>query len=405
MRAIADGHVTTPTGFSGGSAACGLKTSGAVDVFLIVSERECAAAAVFTRNRVVAAPVVLDREALAKARSGYRAVIGNAGNANACTGDRGLADAEQTRVMAALAIGCEARQVFVLSTGVIGRPLDMVKLAGGVQAAARALDSAGGAGCARAMMTTDTRPKHLAVEVSLVGGKVMLGGNAKGAGMIHPDLATMLAVLTTDAAIEAVDLQRMLDSAVSGSFNSISIDGDTSTNDTVLLLANGASGVAVREAADLTLFAAALDYLCLQLAHSIVRDGEGAHRFVTVRVTGALDNAAAHAVANVIATSPLVKTAFAGGDPNWGRILAAAGRAGIAFDPAAVSLMVQAGGPAVQLLVQGIRAEYAEAEAAAVFNADEFEVRLSIGKGAGAARVFTCDFTEDYVRINADYTT
>ena len=223
--------------------------------------------------------------------------------------------------------------------------------------------------------------------------------------MIHPDMATMLAIVTTDAAIAPKDLQRMLDSAVGGSFNSISIDGDTSTNDTVLLLANGASGVAVREAADVALFAGGLDYLCLQLAQAIVRDGEGARRFVTVRVSGAPDGASAHAVANVIATSPLVKTAFAGGDPNWGRILAAAGRAGVAFDPAAVSLIVQAGGPAVQLLVHGMRAEYAEADAAAVFNADEFEVRLAIGSGAGTARVFTCDFTESYVRINADYTT
>ena len=324
MRAIAEGHATTPAGFLGGSAACGLKTSGAADVFLVVSELECTAAAVTTRNRVVAAPVVVDREALATTRSGYRGVIGNAGNANACTGQQGLADAEQTRVIASQAIGCSARQLFVLSTGVIGRTLDMVKLAAGIQASAKALDRLGGAACARAMMTTDTRPKHLAVEVALAGGKVTLGGIAKGAGMIHPDMATMLAIVTTDAAIAPEDLQHMLDSAVGGSFNSISIDGDTSTNDTVLLLANGASGVAVRDAADVALFAGGLDYLCLQLAQAIVRDGEGARRFVTVRVSGAPDGASAHAVANVIATSPLVKTAFAGGDPNWGRILAAA---------------------------------------------------------------------------------
>ena len=349
--------------------------------------------------------MVVDREALATTRSGYRGVIGNAGNANACTGSQGLVDAEQTRLMASQAIGCSARQLFVLSTGVIGRPLDMVKLAAGIQVSVKALNRSGGAACARAMMTTDKRPKHLAVEVALAGGKVTLGGIAKGAGMIHPDMATMLAIVTTDAAIAPEDLQRMLDSAVGGSFNSISIDGDTSTNDTVLLLANGASGVVVRDAAELALFAGGLDYLCLQLSQAIVRDGEGARRFVTVRVSGAPDGASAHAVANVIATSPLVKTAFAGGDPNWGRILAAAGRAGVAFDPAAVSLIVQAGGPAVQLLVHGMRAEYAEADAAAVFNADEFEVRLEIGSGAGTARVFTCDFTENYVRINADYTT
>ena len=405
MQAIAEGHATSALGFSGGSAACGLKVSGAADVFLVVSERECAAAAVFTRNRVVAAPVVVDQGALASTRSGYRAVIGNAGNANACTGAQGLADAEQTRLLTAAAIGCVAQQVLVLSTGVIGRALDMGKLSLGIQAAAQGLGKAGGAACAQAMMTTDTRPKHLAVEVTLSGGTVTLGGNAKGAGMIHPDMATMLAMVTTDAAIEAGELQRLLSSAVAGSFNCISIDGDTSTNDTVLLLANGASGVAVRSAADLVLFADALDFVCLKLAQAIVRDGEGARRFVTVRVTGAVDGAGAHAIANVIATSPLVKTAFAGGDPNWGRIMAAAGRAGVAFDPAAVSLMVQAGGPAVQLLAQGMRVDYAESDAAAVFNADEFEVRLVIGGGPGAARVFTCDFTEEYVRINADYTT
>jgi glutamate N-acetyltransferase/amino-acid N-acetyltransferase len=250
-------------------------------------------------------------------------------------------------------------------------------------------------------MTTDLAPKHLAVKVELPGGTVTVGGMSKGTGMIHPNMATMLGVLTKDASLEAGVLDGVLKTAVNLSFNRITVDGDTSTNDTVILLANGASGVAV-DGAGLEAFQGAVTAVCTELAKMIVRDGEGASKFVEIRVTGTATEAEAHQIANTIATSPLVKTAFAGGDPNWGRILAAAGRAGVTFDQHECALWI---GDGLQLLANGTPTDFSEAEATAVFAQSDITLHLSVGTGTGEATVWTCDLTHDYVTINADYRT
>jgi glutamate N-acetyltransferase/amino-acid N-acetyltransferase len=406
ISTLEDGSVTSPAGFRAGSATCGLKESGKPDLMLVVSDRDCTAAGVFTRNQVVAAPVLLDRETLAANSTRIRGVVANAGIANACTGEPGMVAARRMQALAAGAVDEAADQMLILSTGVIGVQLDLTKIAAGVRGAAAALDYGGGPGAARAIMTTDTRPKALAVEVELSGGAVRIGGMAKGAGMIHPDMATMLSVLTTDAAVAAERLQGALVAAVERSFNRVSVDGDTSTNDTVLLLANGASGVTVSSEADLAEFQAGLTDLCIELAKMIVRDGEGASRFVELVVTGARDEAEALAVARTIATSPLVKTAIAGGDPNWGRILAAAGRAGIPLDQSRLALAVRAAGGAwLDLVHGGTPLGFREEDAARAIGADEIEIQLDLGLGHASTTMWTCDLTREYITINADYRT
>jgi len=405
-RPVADGSVTSPAGFSAGSVAASIKQSGKTDLVLVASEQTCAAAGVFTRNRVAAAPVLLDRETLAGGAAAIRGVVINAGNANACTGESGLADAREMCRLAAEAIGAHFRQLLVMSTGIIGQPLPMDKVRAGIFAAAAALSTTGGPAAAEAIMTTDTRPKRAAVLVDLPGGTVTIGGMAKGAGMIHPDMATLLGLLTTDAAVSNADLASLLRRAADASFNAISIDGDTSTNDSILLLANGASGVAVADDESRARFAAALEFLCVQLAQMVVRDGEGATKFVTIRVTGATADEEARRVADTIATSPLVKTAFAGSDPNWGRILAAAGRSGATVDPRCLALTITSpDATPLQLVAAGAPTGYAAAEAAAVFAGPEFTVHIDLGLGPGEATLWTADLTHDYVTINADYHT
>ncbi|MCW5862303.1 MAG: bifunctional glutamate N-acetyltransferase/amino-acid acetyltransferase ArgJ [Anaerolineae bacterium] len=405
-HSLSDGSPTTPLGFRAAAVAAGIKQSGRPDLVLVVSDRDCAAAGVFTSNRVAAAPVLLDRETLAAGRAALRGVIINAGNANACTGAPGLADAREMQQLAAAAVGARPPQFLVMSTGVIGVPLPMERVRTGVAAAAPLLSAEGGPAAAEAIMTTDTRPKRAAVEVELTGGRVRLGGMAKGAGMIHPNMATLLGLLTTDAAVAPDDLDALLRDAVAGSFNAISIDGDTSTNDTVLLLANGAAGVALSDAESRARFAAALSDLCRQLAQMIVRDGEGATRVVTLRVTGATSAADARRAADAIATSPLVKTAFAGGDPNWGRILAATGRSGAMVDPDRLSLWVGApGAEPLQLVRAGTPTAFREADAAAVFALPEFIAHVDLALGDGETTLWTTDLTHEYVTINADYRT
>jgi glutamate N-acetyltransferase / amino-acid N-acetyltransferase len=405
MKLISSGHTTSPRGFIAAATACGLKQSGKQDLALLVSQADCAAAAVFTRNQVVAAPVVVDRESLAVNRNRIRAVVANSGCANACTGSAGLANARRMQQLTAAAIGCQAEQVLVLSTGVIGVQLAMDKIARGIRQTAGTLSTAGGSAAVRAIMTTDTRPKQMAIRLELPGGPVTIGGMAKGSGMIHPNMATMLAVITTDAAVAAGLLQRLLVTAANRSFNRISVDGDTSTNDTVLLLANGASGVDVSSEPAIAAFDDALTTLCTHLAQQIVRDGEGATKFVALTVSGAASEADALAVAHTIATSPLVKTAFAGSDPNWGRILAAAGRAGVPLEPDRLCLAVEAAGKIVQLVRHGTPTGYREAEAAALFAEAEFCLRLDLGQGSVETIVWTCDLSHDYISINADYRT
>ncbi len=416
IHLIPDGGVTTPSGFAAAAVAAGIKQSGRPDLVLVAADRDCAAAGVFTSNQVAAAPVLLDRETLAANPAAMRGVLINAGNANACTGAPGLADAREMQRLAADAMGARPDQVLIMSTGVIGVPLPMPRLRAGIAAVAAGLSPANGRAAAKAIMTTDTRPKHVAVAVDLSGGRVTLGGMAKGAGMIHPDMATLLGLLTTDAAFgslspreragERDSLADLLRAAVAPTFNAISIDGDTSTNDTILLLANGASGVTVQSDADRALFGAALGELCRRLALMVVADGEGVTRVVTVRVSGARTPAEARRVADTIATSPLVKTAFAGGDPNWGRIMMATGRSGVELDQARLALWVaMPDAPALQLVREGTPTAYREADAAAVFAQPEFTVHVDLGHGSAEAYLWTTDLTHDYVSINADYRT
>jgi len=387
-------------GFQAAGTHCGLKKDGKKDIALLVSDRPCWAAGVFTTNRVKAAPVLYDQAILAETDARVRAVIANTGSANACTGDEGLADTCRSAARVAERIGCQPDEVLALSTGVIGLPLPMDAMERGIDALPGLLSPDGWEDAAMAIMTTDTHPKLASVQVP---AGYTITGIAKGAGMIAPHMATMLAVIATDADVPRDKLERALGSAVRQSFNCIVVDGDMSTNDTVLLLANGASGVRVD---DEVAFSAALTDICIRLAQAIVRDGEGATKFVTLTVTGAPDEAAARTVARQIATSPLVKTAFYGGDPNWGRILAAAGYSGVPLDPARLALwLIDERGQAIQLVENGCPTKYDEAAAIALMCTPEWEVRLDLGLGGAAAQVWTCDLSHEYVTINGHYRT
>jgi glutamate N-acetyltransferase/amino-acid N-acetyltransferase len=389
-------------GFQTAATACGLKPSGNLDLGLVWSEGPCSAAGVFTTNRVQAAPVHVCRETLAAAAGRVRGVLYNSGCANAVTGERGLVDARRMRELGAEAIGAKPDELLVLSTGVIGKFLDMEKLARGVTAlrSHSALRSAGDA--ARAIMTTDTRAKLAFSPLTLPGGRATIAGFAKGAGMIHPNMATMLSVITTDARLEPARLDRCLREAVELSFNRISVDGDMSTNDTVLVLASGASGTVVDDAGEPE-FTDALTDVCASLARQIARDGEGATRLVELRITGGATERQAHRVGDAIACSPLVKTAIHGNDPNWGRILAAAGYSGEAIEPERVGLWFGDGD--VQLLDRGLPVVFDAARASSLLKQDPAIIHLDLGLGSGSAVVWTCDFSAEYVRINADYTT
>ena len=394
---------TLAAGFHTAATACGLKPSGNLDLGLVWSDVPCSAAGVFTTNRVQAAPVVLDRDTLAAAAGHVRAVLYNSGCANAVTGERGFADAKRMRALGATAVGVLEEEVLVLSTGVIGRFLDMEKLERGVAAlrSPSALRAPGDA--ARAIMTTDTRVKIASVEIPLAGRRVRVAGFAKGAGMIHPNMATMLAVITTDARLEPARLDRALRAAVSKSFNRISVDGDMSTNDTVLVLASGAAAASVDDAGEAA-FTAALTDACASLARQIARDGEGATRLVELRVTGGTTEAQAHRVGDTIACSPLVKTAIHGNDPNWGRILAAAGYSGESIEPERVRLWFGEH-DVLQLLERGLPVPFDAARASALLAEDPAIVHLDLGLGTSSAVVWTCDLSAEYVRVNADYTT
>ena len=406
MNIIKDGTVTSPKGYQASAVAAEIKYKDRDDLTLIVSETDCAATAVFTRSQVVAAPVIADRDTLARNTTAIRAVVINAGNANASTGKLGYTNARLTQGLAAKELNCHSDQVLVMSTGVIGVQLPIDKVADGIVLAAKQLSADNGRSSAEAIMTTDTVPKHLAIEVELSGGTVTIGGMAKGSGMIHPDMATMLSLLTTDAVIAPDVLDSLLKTAVNQSFNRISIDGDTSTNDTVMLLANGASNVAIENNPDAEAFSEALNVLTRELAQWIVKDGEGATKFVEIQVSGTKTNEDAHAIANTIAISPLVKTAFAGSDANWGRLLMAAGRAGIPFDQYKVDLWIGTEQPyELQLVNQGTPTDYLEEDAAAIFAKAEFIVSLQLGEGNAADTVWTCDMTHEYITINADYRT
>lgn len=391
--------VTYPKGFRSAGARGGLKTSGP-DVALIVADVACTPAAVFTTNVFCAAPVIVSREHINAGP--VRAVVVNAGCANAVTGDEGLEDARRMAEIAAEAVGCDPCEVVVASTGVIGHRLPMDRISAGVSAAAEALSLEDDADAAKAIMTTDTRPKTAVASFEVDGVEVRIGGICKGSGMIAPNMATMLAFITTDADIDRATLQRCLSQAVSGTFNAVTVDGDTSTNDMVCLLASGLSGVTAREgtqaAGD---FESALTDVCRSLAVQIAADGEGATKLVTIRVDGASSTEDANRIARTIAESPLTKTALFGCDPNWGRILAAAGRCGVRFRPEETTLTI---GDLV-IVRNGAPVPVEAAPARASVSGREVDVRLTVGTGPGSATVYTCDFSYDYVRINAEYHT
>jgi glutamate N-acetyltransferase/amino-acid N-acetyltransferase len=394
------GGITAPRGFRAAGVACGLKKNGDRDLMLLVADRACSVAGTFTRNVVKAAPVLYSNRIVKAGRA--QAVVINAGIANACTGEEGMRRCEQMAADVAAATGLAKELVLVCSTGVIGRQLPMEKISAGINEAARALSPDGGHAAARAIMTTDTRPKEIAVQFETSAGPVRIGGIAKGSGMIAPNMATLLSVITTDAQVDPDTLQAALGNAVDRSFNRVTIDGDTSTNDTVLLLSSGATGIRLDQGTqDFARFAQALTRVAEMLAKAIARDGEGATKLVEIRVTGAADDAAAARIAMTIANSPLVKTALFGNDPNWGRILAAAGRAGVGFNPHSVSLDL-AGIPVVR---EGEPVEFDKAAASAAMKTDEVVINLTLSEGEGHTVAWTCDFSYDYVRINADYTT
>ncbi|MCC2670278.1 MAG: argJ [Armatimonadetes bacterium] len=395
-----EGSVCAPEGFLAAGVAAGIKPSGNPDVTLIVSDRPATAAALFTRNRVVAAPVVVSREHVSRGRA--RAIAVNAGNANACTGSTGMENARRMARVAADLLGTEPEEILIASTGIIGRPMPMERLEAGLALAARELRPDGGPAAARSIMTTDTRPKEIAVEISVDGSRFRIGGICKGSGMIEPNMATMLAFVTTDAEVWPEVLQAALTTAVERTFNCVTVDGDTSTNDSLFILANGASGVRVSpESPAHRAFCDGLLYVCTHLAKELARDGEGATKLVEIQVTGSRSTAQARKVGKSIANSPLVKTALYGNDPNWGRILCAAGYSGVPIDQERLALTV-CGYPLVR---EGEPVEFEEATVSRAMQDPEILIRLDLGQGRSASTVWTCDFSYDYVRINAEYTT
>jgi glutamate N-acetyltransferase/amino-acid N-acetyltransferase len=393
-------------GFRVAGVRSGIKKNGALDFALIVSEVPCAAGGVFTTNQVKAAPVLVDMERLKQNAGGIRAVAINSGCANACTGQQGLDNAEAMAALTAQALGCSAQDVLVLSTGVIGAQLPMDKIQNGAQLAAAAL-SDDWLSAATAIMTTDTRPKQASIEVHQPNGKTYrIAGISKGAGMIAPNMATMLSVVVTDAGLTPQQVQQALYKAATVSYNRIVVDGDTSTNDTVFLLANGASGSQLVSEADLSQFQQALEAVCIKLAQDVVRDGEGVTKFITIRVQGAADDEAARRIANTIAISPLVKTAFYGNDANWGRLVMAAGRAGVPFDQTRMNLWLAPGEQfenPLQIVAHGMPLDYGEDNATAIVSQPAVCVIFECGTGPGSATVWTCDLSHEYVSINGDY--
>ena len=398
---VIPGGVTAPAGFRAAGLHCGIKASGKKDLALLVSDTPATAAAVFTTNMAQAAPVLVSQEHLAASGGRARAVVTNSGCANACTGPQGLADAREMTVLTAQGLGCDPRDVLVASTGVIGVNLKMPAVRAGIPAAIDALSSDGGAAAADAIMTTDPFPKSAAVEIALPGGRVRVGGMTKGSGMIEPRMATMLGYLTTDAAIDAGRLRRVLVAACRYTFNAITVDGEPSTNDCVFALANGASGVTIDDASEQALFDA-FRAVARELALGIVRGGEGATKLVAITASGAASDAEAWTAARAIANSLLVKTAIHGADPNWGRLIAAAGRSGAHFVLAGARVRI-----GDLIMFEGGRPFDERApQAAAYLGGTDLDIEVDLGAGGDhRATVWTCDLSKMYVQINAEYRT
>ena len=394
------GGAVAARGFVAAGVECGVRGVGARDLGLLFSERECTAAAVYTRNVLRGAPLVVTRRSMED--GSVRAVVVNSGNANAATGQKGLRDAYAMRAFAAEALGIEAGEVAVASTGVIGERLPMAEISAGIAEAAAKLDR-DGAPYAEAILTTDTRTKEVAVRVEIGGKSVTVGGTAKGSGMIHPNMGTMLAFLTTDAAVEARCLHEALRAATDRTFNRVSVDGDTSPSDMAVFLANGAAGnePLALDSPDYPIFAEAVEAVARGLAKEIARDGEGATRLVEVVVEGARDESSAAALAKSVVGSNLVKAAVFGEDANWGRVLTAMGYSGVTFDPDGVGLWF---GP-VKVFEAGEPAVHEEAEANAALAAGEVRITARLSEGDASATAWGCDLTYKYVEINGSYRT
>ena len=398
-----DQPIEVPGGFFFSAVVAGIKASGRLDLACVHIPAGANAAAVFTSNRVVAAPLEIDRKHLRRSRGRVSFVIVNAGNANCATGAAGRRACEEVCRAAARLLKVQPETVFPSSTGVIGVPLPAEKITGALPGLVDAQASgAQAASCfARAIMTTDTRPKIVSRRVVVGSRSLALLGIAKGAGMIHPNLATMLVYLLTDIEADPRELQPLLRQACDQSFNCISIDGDTSTNDTVLLLANGGSGVNLSQPGARDQFAEALSACCQELGEQIVSDGEGVKHVIRLRIEQGRDRKEAVQVACAIAHSPLVKTAWAGADPNWGRILAAAGRSGVAINPRCINIFFGT----QQVCRKGVAAPFDEDKAHAHLSQPQYDIRVQLGRGRASVDFLTCDLTTDYVHINADYTT
>ena len=408
MLKYIEGGVCAAQGFRAAGIHVGVKTHAAwkKDVALIVSDVDCAAAAMFTTNVVKAAPIHVDRKHLADGKA--RAIVANSGNANACA-PQGEENAIKMCAAAAKAIGCDAEDVLVSSTGVIGQTLKVQVIEEGMPALYEALEHSVEASdaAAHAIMTTDTVKKEVAVETVIGGKTVRMGGIAKGSGMIHPNMGTMLCFLTTDCAISPVMIRAALKEVVSKTFNRISVDGDTSTNDSCIVLANGLAGNAeiTEQGADYQAFTEALMTLCTELARKMAADGEGAKHLITCTVTGAADEKTAETVARSVISSTLTKAAIFGADANWGRVLCAMGYSGAEFDPEAVDVAFASAAGEIAVCEQGRGLPFDEDLAKKILTEHDVEIRISMGAGPGAATCWGCDITYDYIKINGDYRT
>ena len=394
--------IQIPAGFQFAGVACGIKSDAqAKDLMLLTSERDCTAAGVFTRNKTCGAPVQVSRERVPS--KSVRALIINSGNANACTAEQGLSDAKEMTSLVAKELAVEPEAVLICSTGLIGQTLPMQKIRDGILHVVSSLGNRPEhlEEAASAIMTTDTYPKIVSRTVHLQAGVVLVTGIAKGAAMIAPNMATMLACITTDLQMETETCDETLRIAVNQSFNRISVEGHTSTSGTVFLLANGASGIPLQSRSDVTIFQAALDEVCLELAHLIIRDAEGAEHFVAVDVEGARSFEDAEIIAKTVAEDVLVKTAITGNDPNWGRIVSACGRTDCIESERDISLAINNYG----IFKKGVPVEYDEQKVSAAMKTGEVLIDITLPYGKGRWRIWTCDLTQEYIRLNSEYST
>ena len=400
MAAASDGtQGFWPAGFSTGAVSANIKYSNRKDLMLLVTDGPATAAALFTQNRCCAAPITLSREHLQHSLFSVRAIVCNSGNANAATGEKGLNDARAMAEAVACELSLKPEEVLVASTGVIGQLLPMENVLAGISSLAATMQRESVLDAAGAIMTTDTFPKFFSLELQLSGGSIRLSGIAKGSGMICPNMATMLAFLTTDAIIEPALLHEALEKANRHSFNAITVDGDTSTNDMVSILASGIGPEIKAESSDFTLFCDALEALMTFLAKLIVIDGEGATKLVGITVKGAADDRDAELAARTIAQSSLVKTAIHGEDANWGRIIAAAGRSGAIFNQKDLELHFNE----LPILKPYLVADFSEEAAAAIMAKDSYTITLRLGNGSGEATIWSCDLSKEYIDINGSY--